>query len=77
MDYRKLFENELEDARVVVREKEHQMYLLTHRPPGCVCDPREWYDNDIPPPCSEFRPCAGEPDLCECEHRKECHKERE
>lgn len=44
-------------------------------PPGCICDPDDWWPHEVPPICNHFEPSsAKEPDICKhCQHCRECH----
>jgi hypothetical protein len=46
-------------------------------PPGCRCDPRDWYPLDAPVPdvCANFAACEGRDDCATCSHEYECHQQ--
>jgi hypothetical protein len=44
-------------------------------PPGCLCNPLEWFDGIIDPICDSFAPMEKEPELCvNCQHERGCHE---
>ena len=48
-------------------------------PQGCVCDPREWFTQQVPPICARFAPMSDEePEICgHCQHERGCHETAE
>lgn len=49
---------------------------VVNRPPGCVCEIREWGNpSDIPPVCDSFKAWHEDLDICtKCEHDEACHQ---
>jgi len=56
-------------------EEDHHIFMPPRIPQGCQCDPRDWGDPaNIPPPCNQFEPWAGDASACvRCEHDEACH----
>jgi hypothetical protein len=42
-------------------------------PAGCVCDPRAWIIQPIPPVCNRFEGLTSDCDICD--HDYQCHTE--
>lgn len=60
-------------------EHEHHAFEPIKIPEGCKCDWDDWGDPiNIPPVCDEWTEGPySDPSLCgNCEHPRECHKER-